>query len=385
MLRRVSIPQLLARAGYRQKMTGRLYQEAFQALKDLAAARYEAEACWRVPSQEKSYLRNLMFGLIYRLEEHKETHMFNPKQNLHLFDIHIDENVAQSITGPLTLALNLDIIDNLVSPQARGLYRITESVRRDGDNPAYASERISIPVPSLRTMMRILSTKTAASALIYNLSVENGPLEQLKKAGYLESFDTTGRGEGTVLHFKFNEKYSLINVKVLERLNSLGVVGDVAKALAANTTMQEVDKAEEMVEQQIKKQAGTSNPVRRPAALLITLLRDGSASDELKREREQHKNKRLSIRKPSTPAHQSTKAESTEAGASSDTTEEALKNLKLICNFRLKTSTLDKQDEAELQQLVESGKIKPAEVRKWLTLKRRLGPDRPLLKCVSGT
>ena len=363
-LRGASIPQLLSRAGYKHKMTGRLYREAHQALKDLSVARYEAEGCWRDDIQHKSVQRKAIFGLISTLDEMKEKHDFNPDQNKHLFDIYVDTLVANSINGPLTLALNPNIIDNLISPQARGLYRIVESIRRDSQDPSKASDELSIRVTDLQYMMRVLSTRPSASALLRNLQ---GPLEQMQAAGYLKSYNDTGRGDAAMLHLTFEESHSLFDTRVLKRLNALGIIGANAQSLATTTTLAEIDKAEEITDREIRNRQSGNNPIKSPVGFLVSLLQGGGARDELRREREGEKRKKKTVRKPEIGKTVAQAAPEPEPQGE-EATQRALKNLQLALGLR--KVKVSEQDLSTLECLIKEGKLAYSVTLRWLSLSK---------------
>lgn len=272
----ITTPAAIARTAH-LNIRARHYSLIDQALTSMKETNYQVFTNWTDPFTRTK--RRARFSIIDFLHSESIEHLFNPDQMQRNYRIRLSQELITSIEGALVLAVRSDILTELKSPGARALYRMLETLRRDPRDVTRAEGKIELTTEELSQGIRLLSPRNESAHL---LRIITPMLDMLVKVGYLESFDTVGRGWDTRVHFKFKNDGSVIPSRALQLLYGAGVTGANADALAVAHGMEEIKCAIWWVGEKAKQ----DKTIRNPSGMIVTDLKNGTALAMLPRYRQ---------------------------------------------------------------------------------------------------
>lgn len=259
-------PAAIARSAH-LKLHARHYPGIERSLQSLANTKYNVFTDWRDPFTRT--FRNATFSIIDALQVTRTQHLFNDQQMQTNYVCRLNSELTRSIEGGLVLAINAQILTALASPGARAMYRMLETLRRDPGDITRALSSIDLSSGELLHSTRFLSGRQESGHL---LRVIQPMFEDLRKAGYLQSFDLVGRGWKTRVHLRFQDDGRVHNAEGCSLLMEAGVFLSSAQGLATAHTHEEIQCALWMTEDIARKRT-----VANPPGMIVKFLKDGEA------------------------------------------------------------------------------------------------------------
>jgi len=340
--------------------TGDVYRLVQGAIESLQMTNFVIWQRWTTPLLKRS--ERVSMSLINEFSESVEENIHFPEQQRVIYTLKLPSAVLGSVDGALVLATDRTIMQQLTSPTARGIYRLLESWRRDPADLRRVESRVVISAVDFIASARLFGSRTQVSQLLQPLLRPGGAFEQLQAANYLHTVSTIGRGDATQLAFTFVRDGSTTNMAALRLLQEQGITGQNAETLASLHLTEEVECAIWLVEEKLQKDAS----IRNPPGLIIKMLKDGSASSQLRRFRTRPR----SIARPASPTRALPQAEPAPE-TPAEQQNAALQSITSLVALR----KMNAEHAQLLRDRLFTGRVSPQDIRNLLTLPSQIFQD----------
>lgn len=328
------------------------YNRVATSIQRLHYTHYEITANWFNASVQSH--GSASFTYLSNIASVITPHPFHPRQKQIIYTITLNEHVRHNLSLQHLITLKPEILSGLASysPTTRATYRLLESLRRDPQNLTRASDELTVTLPVLKKLGRVLSDDQRPTRILRTFTPA---LEALQRLGHLTHVEEIKSRSNHQLLIRFSRNDDAYDARAYAQLIDAGVYETTARDIASRFDPKDIAEVLQIVEE--KKAAGQ---VEDSAALTVHILRNAGKTyiqSQIKK-RESQKEKAA---KPSTPAQQNHKkiSETSEAEAPAPSTPKATLMTLTLFKLYLSPSVLARATRAAEQGTLTTDHLRP--------------------------